>query len=164
MQKTEHIVTLPAVALRGLTVFPNTMIHFDVGRKPSIQALEKAMKENSTVFLVPQIDLTVEEPQQEDLYPVGTISTVKQILRMPGDGIRVLVEGIARGRLEQVTQTKPYIVATVEEIPVQPPTRNSARTEALIRSTYELFQHYVEVGPQTSSDLLINILASDDPG
>ena len=164
MQMMEPVVTLPAVALRGLTVFPNTMIHFDVGRKPSIQALEKAMKENSTVFLVPQIDLTVEEPQQEDLYPVGTISTVKQILRMPGDGIRVLVEGVSRGRLEQVKQTKPYIVACVEEIPTQPSTRNSARTEALIRSTYELFQRYVEVGPQTSSDLLINILASDDPG
>ena len=164
MQKTEQIVTLPAVALRGLTVFPNTMIHFDVGRKPSIQALETAMKENSTIFLVPQIDLTVEEPEQADLYQVGTISTVKQILRMPGDNIRVLVEGVTRGRLMQVQQTKPYIVSLVEEIPAQQPTRNSPRTEALIRSTYELFQQYVEVGPQMSPDLLINILASDDPG
>ena len=164
MQITQDIVSLPAVALRGLTVFPSTMIHFDVGRKPSIQALEKAMKDNSTVFLVPQIDLTVEEPEQEDLYPVGTICVVKQILRMPGDNIRVLVEGIARGRLLHVEHIKPYIVARVEEIPAQLSTRNSPRTEALIRSTYELFQHYVEVGPQTSSDLLINILASDDPG
>ena len=164
MEELRKTAVYPAVALRGLTVFPGSMIHFDVGRKPSIQALEQAMTDGRPVFLVPQMDLRVEAPVQSDLYRVGTISNVRQILRLPGSNVRVMVEGIARARLVSLTKTEPYLVAEVEEIPAQPAGRNSAKTEALIRSTYELFQQYAEVGPQTSPDLLINILASDDPG
>jgi len=164
MEELRKTAVYPAVALRGLTVFPGSMIHFDVGRKSSIQALEQAMTDGRPVFLVPQIDLRVEAPVQSDLYQVGTISNVRQILRLPGSNVRVMVEGIARARLVSLTKTEPHLVAEVEEIPAQPTGRNSAKTEALIRSTYELFQQYAEVGPQTSPDLLINILASDDPG
>ncbi len=164
MEIEKKFAVLPTVALRGLTVFPGSLIHFDVGRKPSIQALEKAMADGTPVFLVPQIDLTVEAPLEQDLYQVGTIANVRQILRMPGNNVRVMVEGQSRARMVHLTGTDPYLLAEVEEIPAQPAGTNSARTEALIRSTYELFQHYVEVGPQTSPDLLINILASDDPG
>ncbi len=164
MEELRKTAVYPAVALRGLTVFPGSMIHFDVGRKPSIQALEQAMTDGRPVFLVPQMDLRVEAPVQSDLYQVGTISNVRQILRLPGSNVRVMVEGIARARLVSLTKTEPHLVAEVEEIPAQPAGRNSAKTEALIRSTYELFQQYIEVGPQTSPDLLINILASDDPG
>jgi len=164
MEIEKKFAVLPTVALRGLTVFPGSLIHFDVGRKPSIQALEKAMADGMPVFLVPQIDLTVEAPREQDLYQVGTISNVRQILRMPGNNVRVMVEGQSRARMVHLTGTEPYLTAQVEEIPARPAGQNSARTEALIRSTYELFQQYVEVGPQTSPDLLINILASDDPG
>ena len=164
MEEMKKTAVFPAVALRGLTVFPGALIHFDVGRKPSIQALEQAMADGQNVFLVPQIDLTVEVPGQRDLYQVGTISNVRQILRMPGNNVRVMVEGQARARMVDLVRTEPYLVAEVEEIPTQSAGQNSARTEALIRSTYELFQQYVEVRPQTSPDLLINILASDDPG
>ena len=164
MEELKKTAVYPAVALRGLTVFPGSMVHFDVGRKPSIQALEQAMADGRPVFLVPQIDLRVEVPGQADLYQVGTISNVRQILRMPGTNVRVMVEGITRARMVALTKTEPHLVAEVEEIPAKPAGRNSAKTEALIRSTYELFQQYVEVGPQTSPDLLINILASDDPG
>jgi len=164
MEELKKNVVYPAVALRGLSVFPGSMVHFDVGRKPSIQALEQAMADGRPVYLVPQIDLRVETPGQSDLYPVGTISNVRQILRMPGSNVRVMVEGITRARMVALTQKEPYLMAEVEEIPAKPAGRNSAKTEALIRSTYELFQQYVEVGPQTSPDLLINILASDDPG
>ncbi len=164
MEELRKTAVYPTVALRGLTVFPGSMIHFDVGRKPSIQALEQAMTDGRPVFLVPQMDLRVEAPVQSDLYQVGTISNVRQILRLPGSNVRVMVEGISRARLVSLTKTEPHLVAEVEEIPAQPAGRNSAKTEALIRSTYELFQQYTEVGPQTSPDLLINILASDDPG
>ena len=164
MEDLKKTAVYPAVALRGLTVFPGSMVHFDVGRKPSIQALEQAMADGRPVFLVPQIDLRVEAPGQVDLYQVGTISNVRQILRMPGTNVRVMVEGITRARMVALTKTEPYLMAEVEEIPAKPAGHNSAKTEALIRSTYELFQQYVEVGPQTSPDLLINILASDDPG
>ena len=164
MEEQKKTAIFPAVALRGLTVFPGSLIHFDVGRKPSIQALEKAMEDGKPVFLVPQIDLAVEVPGQDDLYQVGTISNVRQILRMPGNNVRVMVEGYARARMIGLVATEPFLLAEVEEIPAQSAGHNSAKTEALIRSTYELFQQYVEVGPQTSPDLLINILASDDPG
>ena len=164
MEDLKKTAVYPAVALRGLTVFPGSMVHFDVGRKPSIQALEQAMADGRPVFLVPQIDLRVEVPGQVDLYQVGTVSNVRQILRMPGTNVRVMVEGITRARMVALTKTEPYLMAEVEEIPAKPAGHNSAKTEALIRSTYEQFQQYVEVGPQTSPDLLINILASDDPG
>ena len=90
---------MPVLALRGLTIFPNMLLHFDVGREASIKALDEAMASGSPVFLVTQKDLAVEEPRQEDLFSVGTISNVKQILRLPGDNVRVMVEGEDRGKL-----------------------------------------------------------------
>lgn len=164
MERKPIILTLPAVALRGLTVFPGTLIHFDVARKTSIEALEKAMAAGISVFLVPQRDMKQETPGQEDLYEIGTIARVRQILRTPGENIRIMVEGDSRGRLIALTQTKPFLTARVEQIPKQDAPKNTPRTEALIRSTYELFRQYMQVGPQTSPDLLVNLLSSDDPG
>ena len=163
MEELKNTAVYPAVALRGLTVFPGSMVHFEVGRKASIQALEQAMADGRPVFLVPQIDLRVEKPVQPDLYQVGAVSTVRQILRMPGSNVRVMVEGMERARLVTLTQTEPYLMAEVEEIP-QKSVRRSPKAEALIRSTYELFQQYLELGSQSSPDLMVNILASDDPG
>ena len=164
MEDNKQLFLLPTVALRGLTVFPGSLIHFDVGRKASIHAVEKAMEDGMAVFLVPQIDMSVEEPGQDDLYPVGTLANVRQILRMPGNNVRVMVEGFARARLSTLVRKEPHLVAEVEKIATKPAGQITPRTEALIRSTYELFQQYIDVGPQTSPDLLINILASDDPG
>ncbi|NBI66867.1 endopeptidase La [Pseudoflavonifractor sp. 60] len=157
--------TMPAIALRGLTVFPNVLIHFEVAREASVKALETAMTAGSPVFLVGQKDVAVEEPGTQDLYQVGTISNIRQILRMPGDNVRVMVEGQARGRLLQLVRTQPHLEAEVQEIQVSdPPARGSARTEALMRSTYELFQDYAELSPKLSPDLMIHVLASQDPG
>lgn len=158
------IQTLPAIALRGLTVFPNVLIHFDVGRSASIKALEAAMAAGQPVFLVGQKEMTVERPGQEDLYAVGTLSNVRQLLRMPGDNVRVMVEGVSRARLLSLTQRDPHLTAEIEPIPEEKPGRTSAKTEALMRSTYEMFQNYTELAPKISPDLLINVLASDDPG
>ena len=99
MKADPDISTMPVLALRGLTIFPNMLLHFDVGREASIKALDEAMASGSPVFLVTQKDLAVEEPRQEDLFSVGTISNVKQILRLPGDNVRVMVEGEDRGTL-----------------------------------------------------------------
>ena len=122
------------------------------------------MAAGEPVFLVGQKDMTVERPGREDLYTVGTLSNVRQILRMPGDNVRVMVEGISRARLRDVTQREPYLMAEVEAIPEEKAGRASAKTEALMRSTYEMFQNYTELAPKISPDLLINVLASDDPG
>ena len=88
--------TMPVIALRGLTVFPNVLIHFEVARPASVRALEAAMTAGSPVFLVGQKDINLEEPGLDDLYQVGTVSTIRQILRMPGDNVRVMVEGVSR--------------------------------------------------------------------
>ncbi len=160
-----HTSTMPAIALRGLTVFPSVLIHFEVSREASIKALEEAMTAGSPVFLVGQRDISVEEPEEKDVYSIGTISNIRQILRMPGDNVRVMVEGQARGRLKQMVRTQPHLEAEVLEIQAaEPAARSAARTEALMRSTYELFQRYAELAPKISPDLLIHVLASQDPG
>ena len=160
-----HTSTMPVIALRGLTVFPNVLIHFEVSRDISIKALETAMSAGSPVFLVGQKDISVEEPELDDLYQVGTVSSVRQILRMPGDNVRVMVEGQGRGRLLQLLRTEPHLEAQVQEIPDQEASgRRTARTEALMRSTYELFQQYAELAPKMSPDLMVHVLASQEPG
>ena len=111
-----HTSTMPVIALRGLTVFPNVLIHFEVAREASVRALEAAMTAGSPIFLVGQKDIAVEEPELNDLYQVGTISSIRQILRMPGDNVRVMVEGQARGRLLQLLRTTPHLEAEVREI------------------------------------------------
>lgn len=140
----EAISTIPVIALRGLTIFPSVLIHFDVAREISAKALEEAMSSGGPVFLVGQKDISVEMPGEKDLYTVGTVSTVRQILRMPGGNIRVMVEGVSRGKLLQVTQKEPFLVAQVELIPEVKTNRTSAKTEALLRSVYEVFQGYTE--------------------
>ena len=157
-------VTMPVLALRGLTIFPNMLLHFDVGRGASIKALDFAMTEGVPVFLVAQRDLSVEEPSQEDLYEIGTVSNVKQILRLPGDNVRVMVEGSSRGRLLTLGQTSPFLQGEVEVLEVPEHRRNTPRTEALIRSAYELFETYAELSPRMTGDVLISVLASEDPG
>ena len=157
-------VTMPALALRGLTIFPNMLLHFDVGRESSIKALDEAMTSGQTIFLVAQRDLAVENPQEGDLYTIGTISNVRQILRLPGDNVRVMVEGVSRGRLCQVVETLPHLQAEVEPIPAEQPVRRSAHTEALIRRTYELFETYIELAPKMTPDILLSVLSSEDPG
>lgn len=155
---------MPVLALRGLTIFPNMLLHFDVGREASIKALDEAMSGSTPIFLVSQRDLAVEEPKQEDLYPIGTISNVRQILRLPGDNVRVMVEGSARGKLVTLTQTAPFLSGEVETLPVPDRPRSTPKTEALIRSTYELFEAYTELSPHMTGDILIHVLASEDPG
>ena len=158
------ITTVPVLALRGLTIFPNMLLHFDVGRGTSIKALDEAMAEGLPIFLVAQRDLTVEEPGEKDLYTIGTVSTVKQILRLPGENVRVMVEGSSRGKLVSMSKTTHFLQGEVEVLSVPEHTRNTPRTEALIRSTYELFERYAELSPRMTGDVLISVLSSEDPG
>ncbi|MFR6057809.1 MAG: LON peptidase substrate-binding domain-containing protein [Evtepia gabavorous] len=108
--------TMPALALRGLTVYPKMMVHFDVGREASVKAIEESMSSNQPIFLVAQKDIRVEEPDRNHLFAMGTVSVVRQILRLPGKTIRVMVEGQIRARLHELTQTDPYLVAQVEPV------------------------------------------------
>ena len=158
-------VTIPVLALRGLTVFPQLMLHFDVGRTASIQALEEAMGEKRDIFLVTQRDLTVENPTQNDLYAIGTIASVKQILRLPENGVRVMVEGHSRGRLLRLVGTEPYLTAQVEYL-TEPVSSGgtSPRTEAAIRQIYSQMERYTELSDRVTPEIYLKLLASDDPG
>lgn len=153
---------MPVLPLRGLAVFPNMLLHFDVARSQSVKALDKAMAASGPVFLAPQKDLAVEEPQPEDLCEVGAVCSIRQLLRLPGGSARVLVEGLYRGRVAQMTQLSPYLEAEVERI-TPPPARGSARAEALIRQAYEIYGQYAGLAP-TTPETMVNILASNDPG
>ena len=158
-------VTIPVLALRGLTVFPQLMLHFDVGRAASIQALEEAMGENKAIFLVTQRDLTVENPAQDDLYAIGTVADVKQILRLPESGVRVMVEGRSRGRLLRLAATEPYLTAEVEYLAeLSSPRGNSPRTEAAIRQVYSQMERYTELSDRVAPETYLKLLASNDPG
>ncbi|MDE6260809.1 MAG: endopeptidase La [Oscillospiraceae bacterium] len=158
-------VTIPVLALRGLTVFPQLMLHFDVGRAASIQALEEAMGENKAIFLVTQRDLTVENPAQGDLYAIGTVADVKQILRLPESGVRVMVEGRSRGRLLRLIDTEPYLTAEVEYLAeLSSPRGNSPRIEAAIRQVYNQMERYTELSDRVAPETYLKLLASNDPG
>ncbi len=154
---------LPVLPLRGMVVFPNMLLHFDVARALSVRALDEALAKGSPVFLSPQRDLSVEEPQEKDLCAVGAVCSVRQVLRLPGGSVRALVEGVSRGRIVAFTQSSPFMQAEIEEIPEHPAVRSSARTEALIRATYSAFERYIELSPM-SPEVMLSVLSSDEPG
>ncbi|MDD6160446.1 MAG: endopeptidase La [Oscillospiraceae bacterium] len=156
---------MPVLALRGITVFPNLLLHFDVGRTASIHALEDAMAGGRDIFLVTQRDVSVESPGQDELFTVGTVAAVKQILRLPENNVRVMVEGKYRGRMVELLAREPYLKAVVEpmeDIPAKE--ANSSRTEAYIRQVYGLMERYVELSDRVTSEVYLKMLASDDPG
>ena len=110
-------ILLPLIPLRGLTVFPNIVVHFDVGREKSIAAIEQAMLDEQEIFLVGQKDSVVEEPTQDELYSIGTICKIKQILKMPDNTIRVLVEGQERGEIvKYIEDEADYIKVSVQKL------------------------------------------------
>lgn len=156
--------TLPALALRGLTVFPNMLIHFDVGRESSLKALEQAMDREEDIFLVTQKSIMVEQPRREDLYTVGTICSVRQLLRLPDNNVRVMVEGHCRAELVELVKERPFLMTTVRLIPAGEPEPNTPRAEAVVRKTYELFERYGELSEKFSAELILNVFNSRDPG
>ena len=132
------VENIPLLPLRGLLVFPSMVLHIDVGRDRSIAALEEAMLKDSRIFLATQIDMRVEAPVKKDLYQIGTIATVKQMLKLPNGTLRILVEGISRAQLVKYTEGEKFTIANVEEH--KDPITKDAETEALMRSLLSTFQ------------------------
>jgi ATP-dependent Lon protease len=106
---------LPLIPIRGIGIFPNTVLHFDIGREKSINALEEAMLEDSDIFLTVQKVADLESPNEGDFYEIGVICKIKQMIKMPGDNIRVLVEGKNRAKIVSITQTDPYFEVVLDE-------------------------------------------------
>lgn len=155
---------MPLIPLRGLTVFPNMVLHFDIGREKSIAALEKAMMINQTVFLVAQKDPDTDLPVLDDFYHVGTVAKIKQMLRLPGDNIRVLVEGICRGELVTLMKEIPYFLAEVREVWEPEYEEMPPKMEALMRSVLNSFEEYLSYNPKMSSDVFGSVTGEDRPG
>ena len=160
---TRNVSVLPAIALRGLVVFPNNIVHFEVGRAKSIAAIETAMHANSSVFLVAQKEMDVEEPTMPDLYAYGVIAEIKQVLRVSDDLVKVLVEGKTRARLLELNDGD-FLQASVRPVPVRGIGADKrTQTEALVRSLKDCFEEYLSYSPQISKDVIYNIVSSDSP-
>ncbi len=155
---------LPLLPLRGLTVFPYMILHFDVGRVKSIKALEEAMINNQLIFLVTQKEAKTDSPSEEDIYSVGTISKVKQLLKLPGDTIRVLVEGVSRAEISEFTQTEPFFMAEVVEKIFMPDEENQVEIEALKRRVMAVFEDYVKLSNKISPETVLSITTIEDAG
>ncbi len=147
----------PVMALRGLTVFPHMNLTFDVERRISIAALERAMDADQEVFLVTQREIGVDSPEEKDLYPIGTLSHVRQILRLSSDAVRVMVEGRNRAKIHRLWQSTPYLQANItllEEEPLSEAFRRSPRTEALLRQTWNLFMEYAQLSGSVADEVV----------
>ena len=154
---------LPILALRGLTVFPDQTVHFDVGRSKSILALEAAMKNDQTLFLVPQKDLLVDDPKLADLYPIGTVAKVKQVLKPQSENLRVLVTGICRGKISELSQSEPYLFGTIEAVPEQQEP-DSVRSQALRREANALYGLYLQMSEHPAQTVYLQMMASTSSG
>jgi ATP-dependent Lon protease len=155
---------LPLLPLRGLTVFPYMILTFDVGREKSIKALDEAMLNNQLIFLVAQKDAKNDSPEEDDIYTVGTISRVKQLLRLPGDTIRVLVEGISRAEVKGYLQTEPFFVAEVAEKVISADESKSIEYEALKRNVLTSFDEYAKLSGKISPDTVTSVSTIEDIG
>ncbi|WP_343349050.1 endopeptidase La [Terrisporobacter petrolearius] len=156
--KIDH--ELPLIPLRGLAIFPYMILNFDIGREMSLKALDQAMLEDELVFLTSQIEAEIDEPTTEDFYHVGTICKVKQVIKLPGDTVRVLVEGVSRGKVKEIDQEDGYFKAIVEEIIYDQENEDEdvdIEVEAFIRNVFDAFEEYINIGNRVSPEILVSL-------
>ncbi|MBL4932387.1 endopeptidase La [Clostridium paridis] len=161
----ENVKLLPLIPLRGITIFPNMVIHFDVGREKSIAALEEAMLKEQEIFLVSQKDAKVEEPGENDIYEVGTICIVKQLLKLPGDVVRVLVEGIERGKILKYLEKEEFLQGEILSIEDDyDKYKDDPEFIAALRSLRDEFGEFLDISNNKSSDEVLDFEEDDEPG
>lgn len=154
---------MPVLALRGLAVFPDQTVHFDIGRPKSILALETAMKGNQRLLLVPQKNILDDDPGIADLYTFGTVVHVKQVLRHQGENLRVLVSGLCRAKLIEMTQSDPYLQGLAEAV-VEVAVPDTPHNHALCREANMLYSAYSELLEHPSQAVVLKMMSSNDPG
>ena len=154
---------LPILALRGLAVFPDQTVHFDVGRMKSVKALEAAMKGDQNILLIPQRDMLVDDPGLADLYTIGTVAKVKQVLKTHGDNLRVLVSGLCRARIADMEQTEPYLYGQVQSVP-ETEIMETPRNKALRREANMLFGMYLEAAEHPAQAVQMKLLSTENTG
>ena len=156
MPARKKTISLPVLALRGLMVFPHMVLHFDVGRNKSVAALEEAMMEGQRIFLVAQKDAEADDPGVEELCRVGTIAAIKQVMNLPGDNLRVLVEGEKRGILQSITQEEPYLRGNIkpDEGKID---GDEVELQALVRATQDFFETYAKTSLRVSQETVASV-------
>ena len=154
----QPISILPAIALRGTTILPDMIVHFDVSRERSIKAIEAAMLHDQKIFLVTQKDPEVEKPELSELYQVGTVAYIKQVVKLPHDLLRVLVEGIERAELLGLEQEEPFLKAETALFEPDGAQYTKSLKEAMFRSIQKLFQRYCMESGKISKDLAAQIM------
>ncbi|MEG2574646.1 MAG: LON peptidase substrate-binding domain-containing protein, partial [Christensenella sp.] len=157
---------MPMVALRGLVIFPYMVLHFDVGREMSVAAVEECVLQGQEIFLATQKDLKVETPELEDIHEIGTIAKVKQVLKLPGDTLRVLVEGERRARVVAYAAREPYLQAEVEVIPDEKHDNQEKEVvkEAYMRRVTDLFERFASLGARIPGETLFMVSEITEPG
>ena len=163
MERNETM-NMPVLALRGLAIFPGCMLSFDVEREISIRALERAMERDQYIFLAAQRETSTDQPGEQDLYSVGTMSVIRQILRIGDAGVRVIMEGKGRAKLRRLWQTEPYLQGNVEPLAEGRARISEFQLEALLRQTCSHFAEYAALAPRLGSEMSAAVMNDRDPG
>ena len=161
--RENRLATLPMLVLRGLVCFPETVIHFDVGRLKSVAALNTAMERDQRIFLVAQKDVSLDDPTPNDLYRMGVVGRVRQIVKLPHDNFRIIVDGEYRATAVEILQTEPYFMVVTQERqdkPVSP----ALLEDALVRECRQQFERYADLVPKMAPDVVFGVAADDRAG
>ncbi|MBU8786820.1 MULTISPECIES: endopeptidase La [Bacillus] len=154
--------SIPLLPLRGLLVYPTMVLHLDVGREKSVQALEQSMMNDHIIFLATQKDISIDEPDEEEIFPFGTYTKIKQMLKLPNGTIRVLVEGIQRARIVEYHDLDDYTSVTIERI--EEDTEKDVEDEALMRTLLDHFDQYIKISKKISAETFAAVTDIEEPG
>ena len=161
--RENRLSTLPMLVLRGLVCFPETVIHFDVGRLKSVAALNTAMERDQRIFLVAQKDVSKDDPTPDDLYRMGVVGRVRQIVKLPHDNFRIIVDGEYRATAVEILQTEPYFMVVAQERQDKPVTP-ALLEDALVRECRQQFERYADLVPKIAPDVMFGVAADDKAG
>ena len=159
-EELSGVVEIPVLALRDVVVYPQMVIPLFVGREKSIRCLDLAMENDKQVFLVAQRDAAIDDPQAKDVYEVGTVATILQMLKLPDGTVKVLVEGVQRAKVEEFVETQEYFSANIEYLAIEGDSEDD--TEVLIRSAISQFEGYVKLNKKIPPEVLTSVSGIDD--
>jgi len=159
-----EIATLPTIAMRGIVMFPKMTMHFDVGREKSILAIKEAMKENQLIFLVAQKDYMIEDPGKKDIYKVGVVARIVQLLNSNNNGLRIMVEGVYKATITDIPSLSPFMQCTVKPVPESRLTKVDPEIEeAMIRAVTDSFEQYCDLIPKMPKEIIESVLSQKTP-
>ncbi len=159
----KNSVFMPVLALRGLVVFPDMHLHFDVGRQKSVNALKRAMDSDQNIFLVMQKDLSIENPEQGDLCKIGCVAKIRQIIRLADDNVRVLIEGKYRASFSNLDTVRNCLMADISRVYDLVTPKKRSYTESALRKVKAEFERFASLSPKMPKDILYTVVSNDDP-